>query len=187
MKGKLSVIGTREVFTFMANPNELKHARGVNYPTKVVPGMSSVPFQFVNGSAEYVQFQLFLDGDRGRLNNVARPQNTRRFSFARELEPTIVVAAAKSKSVRSDVDFLLSLTYSVNPNGTTYEEVAPPELLFTFGETYQGERCVITECNPTFTRFNVNLQPTLATVAITLMLIVDRSKSRSDVFTGEFQ
>jgi hypothetical protein len=185
-KGRFSVVETDEVYVFMFNPNRISDNKSTNYPEQLVPGMSHPVIQYGSGSSRLISFSLYLDGDRGTvgLSSVRNMDNLAR--RPRLLDPWESAADRRraggtgvTKSIQTDLDFLMSLQLPTATEGIGLPDVHPPTLLFSFGEHYLGVECVAEKIYTDITYWNTRLEPIRAEVSVTLKQKVARSMARS--------
>ena len=186
-KGRISVVDTSEVWEFMFNPSAIRDQKGISYPDQAVPGMSHPVTQFAGGGARVVTFELYLDGDRGRLGqtagglqNNARPPRLVSPGDNREDRRS----NAPSKSIRDEILLWQSFQYPTVSEGIGMAEVHPPILLFTFGTLFSGMDCVLERCDVNVDYWSIELEPIRATLGISLKEIVDRSVTRGMIYSG---
>lgn len=183
-KGRISIVQTSEVWEFMFNPPTMRDQKGIAYPDQAVPGMSHPVTQYAGGGARVVSFELYLDGDRGRLGrdqagqlrNEARPPRGGNFR-AQDPDPP-------SKSIEAEILFLQSLQYPMATEGNGIPDIEPPRLLFTFGTLFDSMECVLEQCSVEVVYWNANLEPIRANIGMALKQVVDRSVARSDVYVS---
>jgi hypothetical protein len=172
----------------MFNPGTIRDQKGIAYPDQAVPGMSHPVTQFAGGGARMVTFELYLDGDRGRVGrdqagallNAARPPQLLRPGESRESTRKL---NAPSKSIRDEILFWQSLQYPTVTDGVGMADVHPPVLLFTFGTLFAGLVCVLERCDVTVDYWNIDLEPVRATLGISLKEKVNRSVTRSTIYS----
>lgn len=187
-KGRISIPETGEVLVFMFNPNMVKDQKGVAYPDQVVPGMSHPVTQFAGGGARVISFEIYLDGDRGRMGQSTsngQLQNHSRAPRVGDKNPRVSQGPqpnAPDKDITAEIDFYRSLLYPIAVNGGGLADVHPPILVFSMGTLFQSIICVAERCDVQVTSFNVKLRPVRATLNVSLKEVVESSVTRSTVF-----
>jgi hypothetical protein len=189
-KGRVSLADVGEFWEFMFNPGTIRDQKGIAYPDQAVPGMSHPVTQFAGGGARMVTFELYLDGDRGRVGrgqagallNAARPPQLLRPGESSRTSKQEQINAP-SKSIRDEILFWQSLQYPTVTDGVGMADVHPPVLLFTFGTLFTGLVCVLERCDVTVDYWNIDLEPVRATLGISLKEKVNRSVTRSTIYS----
>ena len=124
----------------MFNPEEYTVNREINYARTAVPGLSAPIVQFVNGNAQTLDMELFVDSyERHRASNR--------------------VLAEAGDDVRAQVRRITDL---MNIEPSTH---APPVLLFTWSSL--SFTCVLTRANQRFIMFLPDGTPVRARVQVT--------------------
>lgn len=124
----------------MFNPEEYTVSRDVNYAHTAVPGLSAPIVQFVNGNAQTLEMELFLDT----------------YEQHRESNRVINQAGADVRAL------VRSVTDLMNVEPTTH---APPVLLFTWASL--SFTCVLARASQRFVMFLPDGTPVRAHVQVT--------------------
>jgi hypothetical protein len=170
-------VETGEVWQFMFNPPTLRDQKGLALPDQPVPGMSHPVTQYAGGGARMVSFELYLDGDRGR---VGQGQG----SLQNRAQASSDASLPGSKSIENEIKFWQSLRYPSRTEGLGLPDIRPPRVLFTFGTLFTGMLCQVDRCEVNVTYWTVNLEPMKATLDVALKEVVSRSVPRSAIYQG---
>jgi len=136
------------------NPEEYTVNRDVNYAQTAIPGLSAPVLQFVNGSMQTLEMELFLD------------------SYEEHKVGDRVINAAKS-----DVRVLTrKVTDLMNIQSSTH---APPILLFTWASL--SFTCVLARAVQKYTMFLPDGTPVRATLSVTFNEFVSVEQEAKDV------
>jgi hypothetical protein len=165
--GRVAVPSQGTGRTFMFNPNDISDTKATSWGSIEVPGASHPVYQFGAGGERLITFELYLDGDRGR--------------FGREQARNI-----HSLSIMDELRWYRSLVYPT-AYGSTFTDVSPFAVLFSFGELYDNVACLVKKAD-----WKINYWvpaprgpvPVRATVSIQLAQVVSESQVSSQVGTG---
>lgn len=167
-RGRISVPGRGTGRTFMFNPNDISDEKGISWGSIEVPGASHPVYQFGAGGERIISFELYIDGDRGR--------------FGRTESRNV-----GSLSIKDELHWYRSLVYPT-AYGSSYAQVAPYLVLFSFGELYNGVNCIVKKANwkvnywvPTGP--NGSPTPVRGTVSMQLGEVVTRSQTANDILS----
>jgi hypothetical protein len=147
----------------MFNPNKINDTKATNYGSIEVPGASHPIVQFGSGGARMINFNLWVDGDRGRFGRKQARNNS-------------------SLSISDELAWYRSLEYPVSYN-MAVSDVFPYLVLFSFGELYQNVQCVVRKADWDVNFWTPELQPVRATIPIQLEEVVTQSVTQ-DQFAG---
>ena len=131
---------TEERIPVMFNPEEYTVNRDINYAQTAIPGLSAPILQFVNGNAQTLEMELFLD----------------------TLEAHRVADRVQNRAQEDVRRLTRSITDLMTIDRTTH---APPVLLFTWGSL--SFTCVLAKANQKFTMFRPDGVPVRAKVSVT--------------------
>lgn len=175
IRGSFTVVGSGEFQEFMFNPNAITDRMGPNYAAQDVPGISFPTLSYGGGQARTVSFDLFLFESGIRR---PRPANAINTKVIRSEEPR------NPLDLTDDIKFYQSLTQpqSNYQEGRSFEDKAPPVLLFNFGPMYQGWPCVLDPIDVRVTKFSPNLEPLEATLSIVLRYKPSVGETRANYF-----
>lgn len=165
IRGHLAVPDRGTGRTFMFNPTEIKDNKGVNYGSLDLPGMSHPVLQYGSGGERVISFQLYLDGDRGK---VARGG-----------------AANLDLSVEEDILFYRSLLYPVEFDVSGIRSIYPPNVLFSYGPLFKAVKCVVTKANVTVKYWTPQGEPVRATIDMELKEKIDKGQTAREIFPLE--
>ncbi len=160
-RGRLTNFRTGNYVTFLYNPTSLSETKGNNLSEDAIPGFSDPLIRFASGKARVVTFSLEIDGEsrirRSGVNllNGARP------------EP---IENALGFSIAGEIEFFQSLEYPVDPS-LPGSDGGPDKVVFTLGPMYDGVLCVVEQVPVTITEWDPELNPTRATLNLTLKAI----------------
>lgn len=159
LKGSLVTTQTNRTITFMFNPTSFGRSHSYTYNNTPVGGRSHPLKTGGSGGDENYSFELWLDGDRGRLE---RKDNDRlRRQVQQEFQSPL--------SIESDLNDLRSLTrpYSVEGDG----HGTPETVICRFGTLVRGDECVINSVEENVVHLTKNLEPQRAVVTINLSVL----------------
>jgi len=131
---------TEERIPVMFNPEEYTVNRDINYAQTAIPGLSAPILQFVNGNAQTLEMELFLD----------------------TLEAHRVADRVQNRAQEDVRRLTRSITDLMTIDRTTH---APPVLLFTWGSL--SFTCVLGRATQRFTMFRPDGIPVRATLQVT--------------------
>ena len=188
VKGRFSIPATGETLIFMFNPPTIRDRQGISYPDQVVPGMSHPVSQYTGGGPRLITFELYLDGDRGRVGrgNEGRLQNRATAPQRQEAQrqrSNLEVEGAPSKSIQAEIEFYRSLRHPAQVDGQGLAQIHPHLILFSYGPLFDAVPCQVQQADPEIIHWNLNLEPVRANIEIVLKERVDRSVPRSAVYS----
>ncbi len=131
---------TEEPIPVMFNPAEYTVNRDINYAQTAIPGLSAPILQFVNGNAQTLEMELFLD----------------------TLEAHRVADRVQNRAQEDVRRLTRRITDLMTIDRTTH---APPVLLFTWGSL--SFTCVLSRASQRFTMFRPDGIPVRATLQVT--------------------
>lgn len=149
--GALVDFDTTERMEWDLNPEEFTDTDGANFAGIEVPGMSHPRLQFAGGAERTLTFTL----------------------------PLHYGALRDSRTVAQSIDLLRSWLYA--DYDRTLMTAPPHRLLVCFGDRWQNEKWVMTQCEINYVRFDKDGAPLHATAAITLTEYIETSRSREEV------
>jgi Contractile injection system tube protein len=161
-RGRFTVASTGMSRNVMFNPSEITDEKQINWGQLDIPGASHPVFQFGTGGERLIQFELYLDGDRGRFGRLDTQEDI---------------------SVQSEINFYRSLVYPVRYNSDDFAAVYPHMLLFSFGRYVDLLPCIM-KGNPVVRIFHwtPKLEPVRATVTIMLSEVTTKSQVANDIY-----
>jgi hypothetical protein len=167
-RGSITRTETGTRLEFMFNPNSISDEKAVTYASQGVPGVSHPVEQYAGGGQRKITFEIYLDADRGRGQQRANDANR----------------ADKNGSIdiADELRWYRSFLYPKRASGEAFADVEPHTVLFTFGELYKGVPCVVYAAAQTITKFDPLLRPLRATIAVTLVELVESGQSSDDVY-----
>ncbi len=161
-KGRIVVPGRGITYQFMFNPSKITDTKVTNFGAIELPGASHPVYQFGSGGERLIKFDLYLDGDRGRVGR-------------RD--------AGAVLDVTDEISLLRSLIYpSLYGSTGKISTVYPFTVIFTFGTWYNGVLCIVKKADPSPSFFTPKLEIVRATVSMELAEIVDRSVQATDIY-----
>ena len=160
VKGKFTVLtgGVGFTKTLMFNPPEVDDSHPPIYGSIEVPGASHPVYQYGAGGERLITFNLYVDGDRGRIGGAGTRQGPQ----------------AGTLDISNEVLFYRALVAPSNYT-QTFANVFPPLVIFTMGSFYNGVRCLVKKADPKFTYFTPKMEPVRAMISIILAEQVDTS------------
>ena len=165
-RGYLLNSSSGEQLEFHLNPTSIKQSNAYSLSEDAIPGYSDTLLRYASGVASTITFQLRLDGE---VRNRARVRDVRdeRFVGGGSGDPSLT-----DYSIASEIAFLESLTLPQSE-----EEPEPPRVVFYFGKRYPGLVVLVPFVDTEVTRWTPSLDPTTATVSVTLRrYVTERSR-----------
>ncbi len=156
-------------YKFMYNPPEFTVASKAEFGAICVPGASHPVYQYGSGGEEAINFDLFLDGERGMLNITSG-----RF--------------VKGLDIRDEVRFLEGLRLPMRYELGSFAKTRPPIVIFNFGTLFKNKVCCVRSVSRKATQFTHDGACVKATVTMQMAVMTAESETFLDVLnTGEFQ
>lgn len=171
IRGRITVPDRMTGREFMYNPPEIEDDQSPVYGSLQVPGASHPIYQYGSGGERLIPFELYLDGDRGRLGRL--PPGTNADGVQNAIGGRIV-------DITDEVRFYQSLRMPRRYGGTDIKTVFPPVVIFTFGTAFQQVQCIVKQAKPRYTAFTANLEPIRAIVSMVLAEVPDESQTAED-------
>ena len=157
VKGRFTLYDSEESRDFMFNPNMIVDGKPATFGVVSIGGSSHPIYQFGSGDEHAISFELYLDGDRGRVGKVR-----------------------DTLSIADDLNWYKSLTYPDTYNNGI-AAVAPQKVLWTFGNYATSVLVIVVSAQINVTMFTPDLDPVRATIAIELKEIVTRYRTAADI------
>lgn len=167
-KGTITVPSRGTGRTFMFNPNDVSDDKTPNYGSIDLPGASHPVQQFGSGGERLISFQLFFDGDRGRIAARGKYQKD------------VVELDTIPLSIKDELMWYRSLIYP-SKYGAGYYDVAPYLVLFSMGELYDNVKCIVKAAPFKVNFWTPKMEPVRATMDFKLSEVVDRSVTSDDI------
>lgn len=165
-RGRISVPERGMGVEFMFNPTDVSDDKSVDFGTAKIPGASHPVYQFASGGERLINFDLYLDADRGKVA---------RATSGEHLPPDAL-------SLTAEINFYRSLLYPSDGSQMGSKLLRPAPVIFTFGELFNGVLCIVKKANVKVTYWTPDLRPVRATVSMSLAEIVSERVLASDVF-----
>lgn len=165
IRGRLTVPRLSASKEFMFNPAEISDEKVPNYGVLEVPGASHPSYQYGSGGERLITFELNLDGDRGKV--------------ARNIPGATL-------SIKDDINWYRALVYPGNYEISSFVEVYPYIVLFSFGSLYEALPCIVKRAPVNVTYWTPQLVPVRATVSMELAEVTDKSQTAKDVLGRDY-
>jgi len=172
-RGRLTNQRNGEAVPFLYNPTSIKEKLPVNYVEDNIPGASDPLISFASGGAKEISFTLTLCGEsslrrrKGQILNAARGD--------------VEILSGDDFSIAGEIDFFRQFAYPTDPKDSQADG-APDRVVLTFGRLYDGVVCTIHNIDLDITEFSPGLDPTKATVALTMKRYVTKSVFSNQIF-----
>lgn len=151
-KGRVTIPATGQFRNFMFNPNEVTDAPSVNFGMILVQGSSQPVYQYGSGGERIISFELFFDGDRGRL--------------ARRNQPGVFSSFEDSLSVNNEIKWYQALLYPQEYDTQDFVKTYPYIVLLSLGNFLDAVPCLLKSAPVTVDYWTPNMDPVRATMAM---------------------
>lgn len=169
---------TRE---FMFNPAVINDSKSAMWGADNIPGMSHPVYQFGSGGKRLISFQLYFDGDRGRILSS---------SLGGGRQAPLRLNTSDGLDVSNELRFYRSLLFgdetTLNAPGLQTVTVAstPSLVMFTFGSFWKQVQCTVHKADIVSNFFTPRLEPVRATINLTLEEAPSRQVFRNEVISS---
>lgn len=151
-------------YKFVYNPTEINTSHKVEWGAVCVPGASHPVYQYGSGGEQLINFDLFIDGERGIVAQAPR-------------------SGKAGLDIKMEVNFLESLELPMRYEPGSFAKTRPPVIIFNFGTKFVNVECIMKSAGTKHTQFTHDGQLVKATVQIQLGVQVDHSKTMLEVFS----
>lgn len=153
-------------YKFVYNPTEINTSHKVEWGAVCVPGASHPVYQYGSGGEQLINFDLFIDGERGIVAQAPR-------------------AGGGGLDIKMEVNFLESLELPIHYEPGSFAKTRPPVLIFNFGTKFVNVECIMKSVSTKHTQFTHDGQLVKATVQMQLGVQVDQSRTMLEVADPE--
>lgn len=157
---------TSHTKTFMFNPNNVNDTKGTSWPTVEIPGASHPVYQFGAGGERLISFDLYVDGDRGRLAKLPKIWNYQVWQQQVAGGPKIL-PQGQGLSITDELVFYRSLVHPVG-YAQSPAQVYPSTCTFSMGELYKSVPVIVKKADWHIHYWTPDMRPVRATIAIIL-------------------
>lgn len=176
-RGRLTNARTGTFLEFLYNPTEVSESMGVNMSEDNLPGASDPLIHFASGKVRQISFKLDLCGEsslrfRG-VNLINAAKN--------DVKPP-----DGTYSIAGEIEFFQSFTFPVNPKFPGADG-GNDKAVFTLGRLWDGVLVAVVDVNLKVTEFTPDLEPSRATIDLTLKRVVTETVFADRHFTQSYE
>jgi hypothetical protein len=175
-KGVMTNVRTGITKQFSINPHTVRKKNGSHLSEDPIPGFSDPKLDYAAGKTRTFSFQLQLDGEMTLRNFQTQALNN--VYPQRDL---------KSYSIAGEIEWYESMTFPVDPNLSGNNKGGLDMFAFTMGSHMQSILVFVEDADTTIIEFSPDLEPTKATIDLTLKRIAPTNVFSNQVWSGSGQ
>lgn len=175
-RGRITNFRTGNWIEFLLNPASISEKKSANFAEDDLPGGADSLLRWMSGKCNVITVTLQLDGEIGIRRRGQNLVNT-----AQGDSPGNV-----GYSVAAEIEWYEHFLYPVSPEQPGSKR-APDKVIFSFGRRYKKTLCTVCDFDLQVTEFSPELDPTKATISLTLKRVetVQRFAHQIFSFNGE--